>query len=66
MLGNKFATRLNSFSSDWSDKKNITSIDLIKRAANVKGLTDIDLNIIFDTESKKKWDKAIKKSFIKI
>ncbi len=44
MLGNRFATRLNSFSSDWSDKKNITSIDLIKRAANVKGLTDIDLN----------------------
>tara|TARA_Y100000590_G_scaffold98904_1_gene112542 strand:- start:6908 stop:7546 length:639 start_codon:yes stop_codon:yes gene_type:complete len=29
-------------------------------------LSDIDLNIIFDTESKKKWDKAIKKSFIKI
>ena len=44
MLGNKFATRLNSFTSNWSDKKNITPIDLLNRAATVKGLTDIDLN----------------------
>ena len=29
-------------------------------------LSDIDLDITFDEESKKKWDKAIKKSFIKI
>ena len=29
-------------------------------------LSDIDLDIIFDEESKKKWDKAIKNSFIKI
>ena len=44
MLGNKFATRLNSFSSNWPDKRNITPIDLISRAGTVKGLTDIDLN----------------------
>ena len=29
-------------------------------------LSDIDLDITFDEESKTKWDKAIKKSFIKI
>ena len=29
-------------------------------------LSDIDLRIIFDKESNKKWDKAIKNSFIKI
>ena len=29
-------------------------------------LSDIDLDITFDKESKKKWDKAIKNSFIKI
>ena len=29
-------------------------------------LSNIDLNITFDEESKKKWDKAIKGSFIKI
>ena len=29
-------------------------------------LSDIDLNIIFDNESKTKWNKAYKKSFIKI
>ena len=48
MLGKKFATRLNSFTSNsellWSDKSKITTLDLIKRAATVKGLTDIDLN----------------------
>ena len=29
-------------------------------------LSDIDLEIIFDSETNKKWDKAIKNSFIKI
>ena len=29
-------------------------------------LSDIDLDITFNEESKKKWDKAIKNSFIKI
>ena len=29
-------------------------------------LSDIDLNIIFDEESKKKWNKAYKNSFVKI
>ena len=29
-------------------------------------LSDIDLDITFDIESKKKWDKALKSSFIKI
>tara|TARA_B100001123_G_scaffold334620_1_gene377950 strand:- start:162 stop:794 length:633 start_codon:yes stop_codon:yes gene_type:complete len=29
-------------------------------------LSDIDLDITFDIESKKKWDKALKNSFIKI
>ena len=32
----------------------------------VEVLSDIDLEITFDKESKKKWDKAIKNSFIKI
>ncbi len=43
MLGNKFATRLNSFYSK-SNNSNLTAIDLINRAAKVEGLTDIDLN----------------------
>ncbi len=51
MLGKKFATRLNSFSSNWSNKKNITIIDLINRAATVKGLTDVDLNYPDHTEN---------------
>ena len=48
MIGNKFAARLNSFSSKpevfWSNKTDFKVIDLISRAATVKGLTDIDLN----------------------
>ena len=48
MLGNKFAARLNSFSSKpesfWSTKSELNTIDLINRAATVRGLTDIDLN----------------------
>ena len=43
MLGNKFATRLNSFYSK-SNNSILTAIDLINRAAKVEGLTDIDLN----------------------
>ncbi|PPR45553.1 MAG: Xylose isomerase [Alphaproteobacteria bacterium MarineAlpha5_Bin6] len=48
MLGSRFAARLNSFSSKpelfWEGKSTIETIDLINRAATVKGLTDIDLN----------------------
>ena len=48
MLGNKFAARLNSFASKpesfWSNKTVLNTIDLINRAATVRGLTDIDLN----------------------
>ena len=48
MLGNKFAARLNSFSSKpesfWSTKSELNTIDLINRAVTVRGLTDIDLN----------------------
>lgn len=48
MLGSKFATRLNSFSSKpelfWNEKKEITTKNLIERASTVEGLTDIDLN----------------------
>tara|TARA_B100000029_G_scaffold44155_1_gene40787 strand:+ start:660 stop:1634 length:975 start_codon:yes stop_codon:yes gene_type:complete len=43
MLGNKFATRLNSFYSK-SNNSNFSTIDLINRAGEVEGLTDIDLN----------------------
>ena len=49
MFRNKFASRLNSFSSRsdlFIENQNIkmSTIDLIKRASLVKGLTDIDLN----------------------
>ena len=49
MLGEKFATRLNSFSSKpeifWSDSSHfITTDKLIERASTVVGLTDLDLN----------------------
>jgi len=49
MFGDKFATRLNSFSSKpeifWLNEIPILTPDkLIERAATVKGLTDIDLN----------------------
>ena len=48
MIGNKFAARLNSFTSKpelfWPNKTDFNAIDLINRAATVKGLTDIDLN----------------------
>ena len=43
MLGNKFATRLNSFSSNFSNNY-FSTIDLINRAGKVNDLTDIDLN----------------------
>ena len=43
MLGNKFATRLNSFSSNFSNN-NFSTIDLINRAGKVNDLTDVDLN----------------------
>ena len=48
MIGNKFAARLNSFTSKpelfWLNKTDFNAIDLINRAATVKGLTDIDFN----------------------
>tara|TARA_Y100001970_G_scaffold283783_1_gene399773 strand:+ start:8262 stop:9227 length:966 start_codon:yes stop_codon:yes gene_type:complete len=44
MLTNKFATRLNSFKSNWLDHKNPSISQLIKRASKVKGLTHLDLN----------------------
>ena len=44
MLKDKFATRLNSFKSNWSHE-NIPSVkDLVKRASSTKGLTHVDLN----------------------
>ena len=44
MFTNKFATRLNSFKSKWPSDKNPTTIELIKRASKVEGLTHVDLN----------------------
>ena len=44
MFTNKFATRLNSFKSKWPSDKKPTTIELIKRASKVEGLTHVDLN----------------------
>ena len=44
MFTNKFATRLNSFKSKWSSDEKQTTIELIKRASKVEGLTHLDLN----------------------
>ena len=44
MLQHKFATRLNSFKSNWLHKTKPSVIDIIKRASSVKGLTHVDLN----------------------
>ena len=44
MFTNKFATRLNSFKSKWSSDEKPTTIELIKRASKVEGLTHVDLN----------------------
>ena len=44
MFTNKFATRLNSFKSKWSSDEKPTTIELIKRASKVEGLSHVDLN----------------------
>ena len=44
MLEHKFATRLNSFKSNWLQNSKPSVIDIIKRASSVKGLTHVDLN----------------------
>ena len=44
MFTNKFATRLNSFKSKWPSYEKPTTIELIKRASKVEGLTHLDLN----------------------
>ena len=44
MFTNKFATRLNSFKSKWPSNEKPTTIELIKRASKVEGLTHVDLN----------------------
>ena len=48
MQRTKFATRLNSFKSQaesyWPGKNRVTALDLVGRAATVKGLTAVDLN----------------------
>ena len=44
MFTNKFATRLNSFKSKWPNDEKPTTIELIKRASKVEGLTHVDLN----------------------
>ena len=44
MIINKFATRLNSFKSNWKNTEIPSIQDLIKRASTVNGLTHIDLN----------------------
>ena len=50
MLKHKFATRLNSFKSNWLEISQPSVFDLIKRASLVKGLTHIDLNYPDHTE----------------
>jgi sugar phosphate isomerase/epimerase len=50
MLGHRFATRINSFGSDsaryWPDLSGKPSLaQMIARAATVKGLTELDLNV---------------------
>ena len=47
---NKFATRLNSFKSNWYSSQKPTVRDLIKRASKAKGLTHVDLNFPDHTE----------------
>jgi L-rhamnose isomerase len=49
MLGNRFATRINSFASDadsyWPDLNGKPSLaQMVQRAASVDGLTELDLN----------------------
>ena len=44
MLEHKFATRLNSFKSNWLQMTKPSVMDIIKRASSVKGLTHVDLN----------------------
>ena len=44
MITNKFATRLNSFKSNWQFTEKPSIKDLIKRASKVNGLTHLDLN----------------------
>ncbi len=44
MFTKKFATRLNSFRSNWKNQELPSIQDLIRRASTVNGLTHIDLN----------------------
>ena len=44
MFTDKFATRLNSFKSNWKNEDKPSINDLIKRASLVNGLTHVDLN----------------------
>ena len=44
MFTNKFATRLNSFKSNWEFQSKPSIKDLIKRASTVANLTHLDLN----------------------
>ena len=44
MFTNKFASRLNSFKSNWNSDEKPTIKGLIERASRVKGLTHVDLN----------------------
>ena len=44
MFTNKFATRLNSFKSNWQSELKPSIKDLIKRASIVSNLTHVDLN----------------------
>ena len=67
MIFNKFATRLNSFTSMpelfLPNKSNFNVTDLINRAAKVKGLTHIDLNYPDHVEENLKDMKASKPHF---
>ena len=44
MFTNKFASRLNSFKSNWNSYEKPTIKGLTERASRVKGLTHVDLN----------------------
>ena len=43
-MNKKFATRLNSFKSNWNSPQKPSVRGLIERASNAKGLTHVDLN----------------------
>jgi xylose isomerase len=44
MFGKRFATRINSFTSAWDQPGKPSLRQMVKRAAKVEGLAELDLN----------------------